>query len=218
MIRRKISLPKYLPLIAFFLAMGHFGYAQKAKKLNVAKPKPSRNVRVKSNNDVKFKNQKKKGAALLLNGSKQIGGRFVYFTDGFGGEIDFGYIFKERFIAEAGAGALLESSSEVDLLRIPIHVGVKYRLFDLSKLLVYSGIALNIHIQTLSNIETSEEISSTALGPSFFGEGVFNVGSTTGIVLRAEQVLLPTQKFQNSDGKDESLQLLNFSVGLRKTF
>ena len=188
--------------VLLILTLGGDLYGQRAKNLSV---KPTRTYRSRGN-------------ILLLNGSKQLGARIVYGTNAIGGEVDFGYLFNDRFVAEGGIGGIVESSGNATLLRVPFHAGAKYRLIEKSFFLVYGGMALNVHYQALSGIDTNREISTIGFGPSFFGEMAIHFNSLTGLIIRAEQVFLPTQKIQTTDGKEKGLSLLNFSVGLRKTF
>jgi len=201
-IMKQLRLYVRLCTVLLILTLGSDLYGQRAKNLSV-KRQSHRSYR---------------GNILLLDGSKQLGARLVYANSAIGGEIDFGYLFNERFVAEGGIGGVVESSGNATLLRVPFHVGGKYRLLEKSIFLFYGGIALNLHYQALSGIDTDREISTVAFGPSFFGESAIHFNAVTGLIIRAEQLFITTQKIETPDGKEKALSLLNFSVGLRKTF
>ena len=189
------------------------GVAQKAKELRIKGP-------VKKN---VFKNKAKKTRglftpAMLLDGSKQVGGRFVWIPKGWGAEFEGGYSLNGNFTAEVGVGIHVEKRNEVEVNRIPVHLGIKYKLIDANRIFfLYGGVAFNSYFQSYNNIEITNQPVKTIVGPSVFGEAVFSLKQKLGLVLRAEEVFILKEKIWKEPGKQEAFYLRNLSIGLRKT-
>ncbi len=177
----------------------------------------AKNLNIKTESEKTSGGSKLLQPSFLLNGSKQIGLRYVLNPIGWGAEFDLSYVLTNKIILEIGGGYHDEEFNSSEVTRVPVHFGAKYNLLNQNKIfLLYGGLAFNSYFQSYSGIDTDKKLPSTLLGPSLFGEAMISVLSKLSVVIRSEAVFIVNERV--GTGNDEkAFTLRNISFGIRKT-
>lgn len=191
-------------MLALLFGTALDGNAQQSKRFKLKKKPESRRI-------------KSSGSSVLLAGDVLIGGHYVFSPIGFGALGDVSYVLKSNIYLEAGGGYFSESRNGIDISRISLHAGGKYRAFDLKTITGFAGAVINVYIRNFQNLTTSTRPSPTIWGPAFFAELSIGILPKLSLAARAEQVFAFSEQVQTSEGAKEFYTLANLSIGLRKT-
>lgn len=162
--------------------------------------------------DIRFSSERNPGNILL-------GGRYVVVPNGFGVELDFSYVWRNRVILQGTSGFHTSEVNDVTLNLMPFNLGVKYELLSANNsTFLYTGASANFYVQSVQNLTTSSDISNLLVGPAVFAEMEIVIFKKVSGMVRLEQVLVVGQNFTNIEGNNEELTFRNLSFGLRLGF
>ncbi len=170
----------------------------------------------------KKNSQEKTGASMSersenSKADKKIGLGYTVESLGYGLNANFTYLQTTKVYLEGSIGYSISKKNEVVIDRIPLMLGAKYKLYQVSDLIYfYGGGEVAITKQMIKNIIPSHDHPSIQFGGNAFGEIIFNLKYKISAGLRYNHQMVFNDKVYKQEG-ESALILSNFGFVVRKT-